>query len=98
MLRSGNVHSAHDWWEVLEPILARYERTGVRRYFRADAAFAKREVYEYLEERSVLYAIRLPSNDVLHGEIQHLLNTIGRKRHSINLHTTLDTRIGSAAC
>ena len=44
MVRPGNVHSAHDWRQVLEPILARYERTGVRRYFRADAAFAKGEV------------------------------------------------------
>ena len=34
MLRPGNVHSAHDWRHVLEPILARYERTGVRRYFK----------------------------------------------------------------
>ena len=60
-------------------ILARYERTGVRRYFRADAAFAKPEVYEYLEERRVLYAIRLPSNEVLQWEIQHLLTRpVGR--------------------
>ena len=29
-----------------DPIVARYVRTGVRRYFRADAAFAKPEVYE----------------------------------------------------
>ena len=65
MLRPGNVHSADNWRQVLDPILARYERTGVRRYFRADAAFAKPEVYEYLEERRVLYAIRLPSNEVL---------------------------------
>ena len=35
----------------------------------ADAAFAKPEVYEYLEERRVLYAIRLPSNEVLQWEI-----------------------------
>ena len=62
MLRPGNVHSAHNWREVLDPIVARYGRTGVRRYFRADAAFAKPEVYEYLEERRVLYAIRLPSS------------------------------------
>ena len=54
MLRPGNVHSAHNWREVLDPIVARYGRTGVRRYFRADAAFAKPEVYEYLEERRVL--------------------------------------------
>ena len=69
MLRPGNVHSAHNWREVLDPIVARYGRTGVRRYFRADAAFAKPEVYEYLEERRVLYAIRLPRNEVLQWEI-----------------------------
>ena len=50
MLRAGNVHSADNWREVLEPIVARYGRTGVRRYFRADAAFAKPGIYEYLEE------------------------------------------------
>jgi len=78
-LRPGNVHSAHEWREVLEPILARYERTGVRRYFRADAAFAKPEVYEYLEEQRVLYAIRLPSNEVFQREIKHLLKRpVGR--------------------
>ena len=74
MLRAGNVHSAHRWRDVLEPILARYERTGVRRYFRADAAFAKPDIYEYLEERQVLYAIRLPGNEVLQREIAPLLS------------------------
>ena len=43
-LRPGNVHSAHDWREVLEPIVARYERAEVRRYFRFDAAFAKPDI------------------------------------------------------
>ncbi len=65
MLRPGNVHSADNRRQVLYPILARYERTGVRRYFRADAAFAKPEVYEYLAERRDVYAIRLPSNEML---------------------------------
>ena len=60
MLRAGNVHSAHRWRDVLDPILSRYGAIGVRRYFRADAAFAKPDIYEYLEERHVLYAIRLP--------------------------------------
>ena len=79
MLRAGNVHSAHRWRDVLEPILARYERTGVRRYFRADAAFAKPDIYEYLEERQVLYAIRLPGNEVLQREIAPLLiRPVGR--------------------
>jgi hypothetical protein len=78
-LRPGNVHSAHDWQEVLEPVMARYEKTGVRRYCRGDAAFAKPELYEYLEEHGCLYAIRLPSNDVLEREIRHLMRRpVGR--------------------
>ena len=79
MLRAGNVHSAHEWRQVLEPILSRYEEKGVRRYFRADAAFAKPDIYEYLEERRVFYAIRLPSNKVLQYEIAPLLiRPVGR--------------------
>ena len=78
-LRAGNVHSAHEWRQVLEPILSRYGSTGVRRYFRADAAFAKPDIYEYLEERRVFYAIRLPSNKVLQYEIAPLLiRPVGR--------------------
>ena len=37
------------------------------------------EVYAYLEERKVLYAIRLPSNQVLETEIQHLLKRSVRR-------------------
>lgn len=78
-LRPGNVHSAHEWKDVLEPILARYEQAGVRRSFRADAAFARPEVYDYLEEHGCLYAIRLPSNDVVAREIEHLMTQpVGR--------------------
>ncbi len=78
-LRAGNVHSAHEWSQVLEPILSRYAETGLRRYFRADAAFAKPDIYEYLEERRVFYAIRLPSNKVLQYEIAPLLiRPVGR--------------------
>ena len=79
MLRAGNVHSAHRWRQVLDPILSRYAATGVRRYFRADAAFAKPDIYEYLEERQVLYAMRLPGNEVLQREIAALLRRpVGR--------------------
>ena len=54
-------------------------RLDVRRYFRADAAFAKPDIYEYLEERRVFYAIRLPSNKVLQWEIAPLLiRPVGR--------------------
>ena len=79
MLRPGNVHSADGWRELLSPIAARYERAGVRRYFRADAAFARPEVYECLEAHSFLYAIRLPANDVVQREIDFLLTRpVGR--------------------
>ena len=52
---------------------------GVRLLFRADAAFAKPEVYEYLESRDTGYAMRLPANEVLQGNIRHLLKRpVGR--------------------
>ena len=79
MLRPGNVHSADRWKELLEPIVARYEKKTVRKYFRGDAAFAKPEIYEYLEEKGFLYAIRLPANEVLQAKIRHLLTRpVGR--------------------
>jgi len=72
MLRKGNVHSADNWRSVLEPVVARYRTTTMNRYFRGDAAFAQPEIYEYLEAERFHYAIRLPANDVLHREIEHL--------------------------
>ena len=79
MLRPGNVHSADRWKELLDPIVGRYEGKKLRKYFRGDAAFAKPEVYDYLEEKGFLYAIRLPANDVLQRTIKHLLNRpVGR--------------------
>ena len=79
MLRPGNVHSADGWKELLEPIVQRYENKNVRKYFRGDAAFAKPEIYEYLEEKGLLYAIRLRANDLLYDEIKHLLiRPVGR--------------------
>jgi hypothetical protein len=79
MLRPGNVHSADRWKELLAPIVKRYENKKVRKYFRGDAAFAKPEIYEYLEEKSYLYAIRLPSNPVLRERISFLFTRpVGR--------------------
>ena len=49
LLRAGHVHSAEDWRLVLEPVIARYRDRGIVLYFRADAAFAKPEIYELLE-------------------------------------------------
>jgi hypothetical protein len=45
MLRPGNVHSAEGWKEFVEPIVDRYLKGAVRLLLRADAAFAKPEVY-----------------------------------------------------
>ena len=51
----------------------------MRRYFRADAAFANPEVYEFLEAEDFKYAIRLPANNVLQDSIGYLLKRpVGR--------------------
>jgi hypothetical protein len=78
-LRPGNVHSAHDWRDVLEPVVARYRHHKLRRYFRGDAAFAAPGIYEFLEAEGFTYAIRLKANAVLQESIAHLLTRpIGR--------------------
>ena len=73
VLRPGNVHSADGWKEFIELIVERYLKMAVRLLFRADAAFAKPELYEYMESKSIGYVIRLPANEVLQREIAHLL-------------------------
>src|SRR5215470_6880079 len=60
-LRPGNVHSAEGWEELLLPEIERQQRMGKEVAFRGDAAFARPEVYEALEERGVKYAIRIPA-------------------------------------
>jgi len=78
-LRPGNVHSADGWHDVLEPVVARYRGKKLRRHFRADAAFANPEVYEFLEAEGFKYTIRLPANNVLQERIAHLLKRpVGR--------------------
>jgi hypothetical protein len=46
-LRPGNVHSADGCDGVLKAVIARYQGKLSRIYFRADAAFAMPEVYEF---------------------------------------------------
>ena len=82
LLREGNVHSADDWKSVLDPVVTRYRWRRVTRYFRADAAFSNPELYQYLEEKNFLYAIRLKGNAILQDKISHLL-TRPRGRPSI---------------
>jgi hypothetical protein len=78
-LRPGNVHSAAGWEELLLPEIECQQLLGREIVFRADAAFAKPELYEALEERDVKYAIRLPANDNLQRNITELLTRpVGR--------------------
>jgi Transposase DDE domain group 1 len=73
------VHSAEGWEEVLLPEIERQQTLGKEVVFRADAAFAKPQLYEALEEREVKYAIRLPANDNLQRNIAQLLTRpVGR--------------------
>ncbi|MFC1561796.1 transposase [candidate division KSB1 bacterium] len=89
LLRPSNVHSADRWKGLLNPIVKRYKNKNIRKYFRGDAAFTKPEIYEYLESNDFLYAIRLPKNDILQKEIQHLwTRPVGRppKKPIVLLH------------
>lgn len=79
VLRPGNVHSAEGWREALEPVVARYRGRKIGRFFRGDAAFARPEVYEFLEGEGFCYAIRMPANERLQEEIAYLLTRpVGR--------------------
>jgi hypothetical protein len=81
-LRPGNVHSAEDWAELLLPEIEHQQRLGKEVVFRADAAFAKPEIYDALEERGVKYAIRIPANNSLERDIAELLTRpVGRPSH-----------------
>ena len=78
-LRPGNVHSAEGWEELLLPEIEPQQGMGKEVAFRADAAFAKPEIYEALEERGVNHAIRIPANDNLERGIAELLpRPVGR--------------------
>jgi hypothetical protein len=79
VLRPGNVHSAKGWRELLEPVVGRYGDSKKKLYFRGDAAFASPDIYEYLEDKGILYAIRIAGNQNLYTEIEHLLTRpVGR--------------------
>ena len=96
-LRPGNVHSAHGWRDVLEPVVARYRDRELRRHFRGDAAFASPDIYEFLEAKSYTYAIRLKANAVLQESIAHLVSRpVGRPpSHVRHFHASFSYRAGS---
>ncbi len=71
--------------DALLPEIERQQKLGKEVVLRADAAFAKPEIYEALEERGVKYAMRIPSNDRLERDIAELLTRrVGRKVHNGN--------------
>jgi hypothetical protein len=81
-LRPGNAHSADEWEELLLPEIERQQTLGKEVVFRADAASAKPEIYEALEEWDVKYAIRIPANENLELHIAELLpRAVGRPSH-----------------
>jgi len=81
-LRPGNVHGAEQWDIVLLPEIARQQKHGKEVAVRADAAFAKPELYEALEARGVTYAIRARSNDIPEREVAGLLTRPVRRPSS----------------
>ena len=79
VLRPGNVHSADDWRNFLSPIVDRYKEMDKKLDLRGDAAFASPDIYEYLEDNGILYAIRLKANANLYRKIDHLMTRpVGR--------------------
>jgi len=42
----------------------RHENKNIMKCFRGDAAFAKYEIYEYIEENGLIYSIHLPAYDL----------------------------------
>ena len=71
---------------MLEPVVERYRKRELRRYSRADAAFAKPDIYEFLNAEGYAYAIRLPTNSVLQEKIAHLLTRpVGRSPNHVRV-------------
>src|SRR5919106_1013274 len=85
------------WDAVLKPVVARYQGKVSRLHFRADAAFANPEVYEFLEAERIKYAIRLPANRVLQGRIGYLLKRpVGRPPNEVRrFHANFTYQAGS---
>jgi hypothetical protein len=78
-LRPGNVHSADGVLEFIKPLVERYRSKFKSFWFRGDAAFAKPEVYEYCEDKRIVYFIRIPANNNLDKLVgPHLGRPVGR--------------------
>jgi hypothetical protein len=64
--RPGNVHTAENWRALPGPVAALYRKREVRRYFQADAAFAKPAIYRFLEADGHHSRPKLPGMGHIH--------------------------------
>ena len=79
--QEGTAHNGHFGCTCYHPLFCfnQFGDQDIHRFFRGDAAFARPELYEYLEVEGYLYAIRLPANAVLYREMEPLLKRpVGR--------------------
>jgi hypothetical protein len=74
--RAGNLHSVEAWEALLLPEMELQQTLGEEVVFRGAAAFPKPEPHEALEERTVKYAICLPTNDNLQRTIELLTRPV----------------------
>jgi hypothetical protein len=83
VLRIGHTDLMYLLWPSSLMLTITWDKTlGEEVVFRADAAFAKPEIYEALEKQGVKYAIRLPANVGLERDIEELLTRpVGRPSH-----------------
>ena len=70
--QEGSAYNGHFESVCYHPLFLFTEHGGCVA-FRADAAFAKPEIYEALEQRDVDYAIRMPANKSLELDIEDIL-------------------------
>ncbi len=96
-LRSGNMHSADDWENVLKPGITRDAGRNIPRLFQPDAAFALPTLYTTLEGEGYFYTIRLPTNALLQRRFAHLLKRpVGRPpSHVRRLYGDFEYQAGS---
>ena len=64
---------------MLLPVIDRYRRLSIPKFFRGDAAFAISAMYRVLEKEGYRYAICLKANAVLDRKIEQLFTRpVGR--------------------
>ncbi len=80
-LRTGKAEPADDALETLRAAvkIIRKSFPKLKIYFRADAGFARPDLYEYCEKNQITYYIGLPSNARLARQSEHLIGIAKQK-------------------